>query len=340
MPQKIRMWEITAENKLKEITSSEISLESRLEDWLADVISVLDPNLIVIGRQVRTDFDGEIDLLCLDREGSLVVVELKKGRTPREVTAQALDYASWVKDLSYQQIAVLAQRYLNRSLDEEFSEKFGEELPDTLNESHRSLIVAEEMDASTERIVRYLSEMKVPINVATVQHFKANDGREMLAQVFLIEPEVIKANTQSPSKRRSQSLSTSEIQSLAQENNVGELYFHIRTGASGSTLSPFPIGRNLGFRALTGSGSYTSVLIVHLDDSNSDMGLRFRLNGRQLSDHFDLSEGEIRNCLPTGTENMSANEWRGAQAVANWIGFKGYFRTMEEIDRFWTALKK
>ena len=30
------------------------SLEQWIEDWLADDISVLDPNLLVIGRQVRS----------------------------------------------------------------------------------------------------------------------------------------------------------------------------------------------------------------------------------------------------------------------------------------------
>ena len=104
MPQKIRMWEVTAENSLNEITSSEISLEQRLEDWLESDISMLDPDLLVIGRQVRTDFGGEIDLLCLDSAGTLVVVEIKKGRTPREVTAQALDYASWARGLSSERI--------------------------------------------------------------------------------------------------------------------------------------------------------------------------------------------------------------------------------------------
>ena len=52
----------------------------------------------MIGREVETDFGGSIDILCIDAEGDLVIVELKRDRTPREVTAQALDYASWVTD--------------------------------------------------------------------------------------------------------------------------------------------------------------------------------------------------------------------------------------------------
>ena len=41
--QKIRLWEITPDQKLSELTSKQISLEERLEDWLESDISVLDP---------------------------------------------------------------------------------------------------------------------------------------------------------------------------------------------------------------------------------------------------------------------------------------------------------
>ena len=78
MPQKIRMWEITPEDVPIEMTPDEINLERRLEKWLESDVSMLDANLMVIGRQVRTDFDKRIDLLCLDSSGALVVVELKK----------------------------------------------------------------------------------------------------------------------------------------------------------------------------------------------------------------------------------------------------------------------
>ena len=64
--QKIRLWEITPDQKLAELNRNQISLEERLEDWLENDISVLDRNLLVIGRQVSTDFGGAIDLLCLD----------------------------------------------------------------------------------------------------------------------------------------------------------------------------------------------------------------------------------------------------------------------------------
>ena len=96
--QQVRLWEITADRKLLEIPARHSGLEQWLEDWLVTDISAVDPGLMVIGRQVVTRFGGVMDLLCIDRNGDLVVVELKSGRTPRDVTAQALDYCSWVQD--------------------------------------------------------------------------------------------------------------------------------------------------------------------------------------------------------------------------------------------------
>ena len=339
MPQKIRMWEVTEENSLTEIRSSEISLEQRLEDWLESDISMLDPNLMVIGRQVRTDFDGEIDLLCLDSEGALVVVELKKGRTPRDVTAQALDYASWVQDLSFQQIEELAQPYLNRSLEEAFREKFEEELPETLNESHRSLIVAEAMDASTERIVHYLSDLNVPINVATVQHFKASDGREMLAQVYLVEPEIAAAKAEYASKKRG-GWPVPQIRARADQNGVGELYSHLKTGVRGS-LETYANSRNLGFRPLPSSGNHRPLLFdVNPRDSSVENGLKFRLVWPRLAKHFELGINRVEEVLPDRYEPLPSSDLGGAtqDEIENWKGYQGYFRTTEEIDRFLSAL--
>ena len=151
---------------------------------------MLAPDLLVIGRQVRTKFGGLIDLLCIDNVGDVVVIELKKGRTPRDVTAQTLDYASWVKELTPDGLTEIAENYFKSksrgSLEEVYQGKFDRALPEALNTNHRSIIVAEAVDASTKRIIDYLADLKVPLNLLTVQHFQADDGRRMLARVYLV----------------------------------------------------------------------------------------------------------------------------------------------------------
>ena len=72
-----------------------------LQNWLgANPDGILeDEKMLVVGWEVRTDLGGFIDLLGLDREGNVVVVELKRDDTPRDVIAQALEYAAWAADL-------------------------------------------------------------------------------------------------------------------------------------------------------------------------------------------------------------------------------------------------
>ncbi len=340
MTHQIRMWEVTDGNRPAEIRRNEINLEKRLQDWLEEDISMLDPDLLVIGREVPTAYGGKIDLLCLDSSGGLVVVELKKGRTPREVTAQVLDYAYWVRDLSYDDIMALFDDYRkdSRNLSEAFAQKYGDELPAMLNESHQSVIVAEEMDEGTERIVRYLSDLNVPINVATVQHFETEDGREMLAQVYLIEPEIA-ADTAQTASRKTTYLSVRERQALADVRGVGDLYRLFKDKASGSLFTNSMGPGNVALIVCVENGTRT-ILVMHVGESDQASGLKFRLNATRLMTHFGLSEEQIRESLPESVQTMPDSEWRGS-ATDNaevWTGFKGHFRNVREIEKFMAML--
>ena len=206
-----------------------------------------------------------IDLLCLDSVGDTVVVELKKGRTPREVTAQALDYASWVRDLSRERLSEIADQHFGKSdsLDSAFQEQFENPLPDELNVDHRSLIVAESMDSSTERIVRYLSSLNVPINVATVQHFKDSDDRSLLAQVYLIQPEEAEAKSR-PTSRRTSRQTVDGLQEMANANGIGELYARMKNGVRG-ILSAQAYTDRVWYRLRRDDGGMRTVLIVNAE---------------------------------------------------------------------------
>jgi len=206
MPNEVHLWCVGPDGTLSELGRSALDMEARLQEWLARDISVLDRDLLVIGREVETDFGGFIDLLCLNRAGDVVVVELKRDKTPREITAQVLDYGSWVVDLSNERITAIAETHLGEgALEESFRSKFGAELPETLNGEHRLLVVGSSIDASSERIITYLSDRHgVNINAATFQYFCGTDGSEFIARVYLIEPSQVElqSRTKGSSKRR------------------------------------------------------------------------------------------------------------------------------------------
>src|SRR6266849_2037754 len=76
-----------------------LAREQLLEDMIVRAPALLSEEWLLIGRQEDTGFGGRIDLLAIAPDASLVLIEIKRNRTPREVVAQALDYASWVQTL-------------------------------------------------------------------------------------------------------------------------------------------------------------------------------------------------------------------------------------------------
>ena len=183
MSDEVRLWRIGPDESLSKMQRASLDVEARLQEWLVRDISVLNPGLLVIGREVETDFGGYIDLLCIDAIGDLVVIELKRDSTPREITAQVLVYGSWVTELSHARVTSIAEAYLGETgFDQAFRDRFGVDVPETLNGDHRLLVVGSHIDGSTERIIKYLSDKYgVNINAATFQYFREPDGVEFLA---------------------------------------------------------------------------------------------------------------------------------------------------------------
>jgi hypothetical protein len=86
-------------------------------------------------------------------------------------------------------IAAIYGRFApRRSLAEDFRQRFGRELDEeTLNDSHQIIVVASSLDDSTERIVAYLSERDIPINVLCFRVFSNGDG-QLLSRAWLLDP--------------------------------------------------------------------------------------------------------------------------------------------------------
>lgn len=158
---------------------------------------------MLIGRQISTDYGKFIDLLAMDVGGNLTVIELKRDKTPREVVAQILDYASWIQNLSYDEITeIYADKNDGKTFEKGFAETFDTNPPEKLNESHSLIIVSSELDAATERIIDYLTDnYGVPINAIFFQCFKDGDS-EFVTRTWLIDPQEAEAKTGRAAKNK------------------------------------------------------------------------------------------------------------------------------------------
>ncbi|MCF6270399.1 MAG: endonuclease NucS [Melioribacteraceae bacterium] len=205
MPIEIGFWNIT-DNEVKKVNFSSIDSEKRLEDILTKDSTILGEDFLIIGRQIMTSYGKYIDLLSINQDGNLTIIELKKDKTPREIVAQTLDYASWIKDLSYSEIKNICEEYYSEgSFETIFEEKFGITPPDKLNQEHDMLIVSVKLDNETERIINYLSDSyNVPINAVFFRFFKDNKN-EYLSRSWLIDPtEVVEKTSKSKSQNKSE----------------------------------------------------------------------------------------------------------------------------------------
>lgn len=178
--------------KKEKISNADLKNEAELEDLIYDNIDIIDDNLMVIGRQVRLH-NLPLDILCIDPNLCPVIIELKKDRTPREVVAQALDYASSVSEHDIKWIAELYESIHEEPFQKAFEKRFDTKLaPDyqtVFEELPRMIVVAAKMDPQTERIVNYLNnEYNVNINVLFFNIFEHGDDR-LLSRAWMIDEE-------------------------------------------------------------------------------------------------------------------------------------------------------
>jgi len=197
MPVEMSIWKLGTKPEPVQLTG--LDQESTLENALKDDLSIIDPDLMVIATQVQTDHGKRIDILAMDRQGDVVILELKRNMTPREVVTQTLDYAAWVKTLSAEQIEdIYRAAHQGAELRAGYADAFGtpDQYPDAINVRQRMIIVASSLDAITERIVAYLSEFSVPVNAVFFRAFK-QDGTEYLARTWLIDPNTAEQRAES-----------------------------------------------------------------------------------------------------------------------------------------------
>jgi hypothetical protein len=143
------IWKIGDQSQ--QLKPAALADESLLENMVMKDVAILNPDWLLIGRQVRTSYDKLIDLLAVDANGSIIIVELKRQKTPRDVVAQAIDYASWVVKLSDSDIVDI---YLG------FAEKYQQPPPPWTRPSRPNSAPHWPMSPSTTAI-RWLSSQHI-----------------------------------------------------------------------------------------------------------------------------------------------------------------------------------
>lgn len=186
-------------NKIKKAqlcSFKELGLEERknLQEWIANEPSSLGEDLLII----QKEFDGfsdtkeRLDLLALDKQGNLVIIENKLDDSGRDVTWQAIKYASYCSSLSKQQIIDIYQKYIGSTgnaveqLNDFFDVDDIAELEINKDNSQRIFFVAANFRKEVTSSVLWLANFGLNIKCFKVTPFKY--GEKILVDFDQIIP--------------------------------------------------------------------------------------------------------------------------------------------------------
>lgn len=169
---------------------------ANIQEWIANHPSALGEDLLIIQKEFSgfSDTNERLDLLALDKEGALVLIENKLDDAGRDVTWQALKYASYCARLGRDDIRKIYQDYLNKtadphSADEKLCDFFEadavEDLKLNTGVTQRIILVAANFRKEVTSTVLWLMNFKVRI-----QCFKTRPYR-MGTDLFLSIEQII-----------------------------------------------------------------------------------------------------------------------------------------------------
>ncbi len=191
----------------KEVTSLEsVSMSERdfreddLREWIiSDPKSILGEEFLIIGREVAVQRIGDaIDLLGIDRDGNVVVIELKRGSLQGTVDFQGLKYAAYSSHWDYDKLRDQFEKFRStnwgRSLyDEEtrFTEVLDEFCNEdyTLNQDQRILLVGESIRERLDIVLRWISDRGIDVTVVEFELLADGDRLYLDAEQTIPVPE-------------------------------------------------------------------------------------------------------------------------------------------------------
>ncbi len=177
MATRMSLWKLNPDGTATTLPDERLASEEQIESAIESAPELLGIDVLIVGRQTQTP-SGPLDLLAIDGDGRLVIIENKRDRTPRDVLAQAIDYAAWANSLTFAEVALVYSKYRRSFSDDEadlaeaYEERFGEEL-EAIAEAPRMIVVASRLDDATERMIEFLADtFGVSVNAVLFQPFE------------------------------------------------------------------------------------------------------------------------------------------------------------------------
>ena len=176
-----------------------------IQEWIEKTPSILGQELLVIAKELSLPSGIRLDLLAIDKQANLVIIELKRDESGRDVEWQAIKYASYCSNFSPDEIFTYYAQYLQSDTDEAQLniEEFIDEELDSLNQSQQILLVAKEFHSDVVSAVLWLRDYAIEIKCIRLRPYVDDDGDLFITPDVIIPlPEAIDYLERKESKQR------------------------------------------------------------------------------------------------------------------------------------------
>jgi hypothetical protein len=182
-----------------------------LQRLLRDHVNVIAPDTLVISEEFSSwdRSDRRIDLLGVDRQGRLVVIELKRTTDDSFADLQALRYAAMVSQMTFDEAAETYRRYITarqREIDPKASLLqflgWAEPADGRFGEDVRIVLAAADFSPEVTSTVLWLNERDLDITCIRLQPYRLGESVLLDVQQIIPLPEAADYQVQIRQKQR------------------------------------------------------------------------------------------------------------------------------------------
>jgi len=189
------MYKVDIENKdlikLNQTTFQHEKLKERydIQEWIEKNPEIIEENLLIIGKEVVLPSDIRLDLLAIDKKSNLVILELKRDTSGKNIDWQAIKYASYCSSFSNTDIFRQFAEYLGTNEDEaetKIEEFIDAENFENLNEKQRIILVSKEFHSDVVSSVLWLRDYGIDVSCVKLTPYSDGNG-----SLFIVPNKII-----------------------------------------------------------------------------------------------------------------------------------------------------
>ncbi len=167
-----------------------------IEKWVMDYPEILGEELLII----TTEYDKfdktkeRLDLLAIDKNGKLVIVELKREESGKSVELQAIKYAAYCSAMPTNEVVSLRKNFVAKNGKKQSDEEIKKELFDFIDNDNfekfddkpRIILVAKEFRLEVTTAVLWLRKFEVDISCIKLMPYKIDNEKIGIVSSIII----------------------------------------------------------------------------------------------------------------------------------------------------------